>query len=187
MKACEPPPQTKAGQLFRNGSAFWNSYCTIADSLHLGSDLSLFGPLFVNLAFAGELYLKALLALETSTTVRGHDLHKLFNLLPPKVRASIEKRFTEAMSASHMHFFVAQARPDINFTLPGVLKEAARTFELWRYPGDDEPLNMPGPLQVVVAALQEQLCETHSALLSLLSSPLRSTDVQITAILGKAQ
>lgn len=179
-------PMDRAQQLFRTGSAFWNSYCDIANSLHYNQDFSLFGPLFVNLSFSGELYLKTLLLLENGTSIRGHHLDKLFNQVPINVRSMVETKYNSKIKESHMHSFVANARPDLNFRLVPVLKEAAKTFELWRYPGEDAPLNMPGPLELVVKSIQDFLCEKHVTLLSALQFPLRTTGVQVTAIIGKS-
>jgi hypothetical protein len=181
------PPQDRIAQaapFFRNGAAFWNAYCSIADSVgERNGDLSQFAPLFVNLAFSGELFLKVLLIVETGTSVRGHDLCKLFNQLPLPVRDAIQQRFDAAQSASQMHGMLASIRPSLKVSFSSALKEASRTFEAWRYPGEGE-LNAPGPLQMIVEAVKDQLLQTHMALESTLNGPLRSTRLKITAFIG---
>jgi len=176
----------RSKNLFRNGSSFWNCYCDIADSLHQNQDLSLLGPLFVNLAFAGELYLKTTVAAETGVSVEGHPLDTLFNKIPQSTRAEIEGAYEAGLAKSHIRQLLAKARPDLDLRLAAVLKEAAKTFELWRYPGEKAPLNVPGTLQFFVGAVQTYLCTKHPALLSALTSPLRQTGLQIAAVAGMA-
>ncbi|MHA6297107.1 HEPN domain-containing protein [Devosia sp. CAU 1758] len=76
---------------------------------------SVSAPTIVNYAFAVELALKVLHVVAIGSPAKGHDLEKLFSLLPEGVRENLPH-------------------------LSGCVSEIARYFEDWRYPFETDLL-----------------------------------------------
>ena len=76
-------------------------------------------PAIVSLAFAVELYLKAIILKGSGKPGRGHDLKELFGTIPSPDRADILAKFVEIDLGEHD--FQAE------------LSDAALTFNSWRY------------------------------------------------------
>ena len=76
-------------------------------------------PFAVNVSFACELYLKALMIRRSSASefVRGHDLKSLFESLSPEDRDAIRKMYGKKSGVS----------------LDQLLEESGKAFEDWRY------------------------------------------------------
>lgn len=115
-------------------------------------------PLYVNTAFACELYMKALILFEKPEMTKkefkklGHRLDNLFEALSPPIKAEIEKSFTdqsiqkhhkEAIS-SYQTFLSSDASDDEKdmakqcvqqnaISFDEILKNHALAFEHWRY------------------------------------------------------
>lgn len=76
---------------------------------------SVSAPTIVNYAFAVELALKVIHVVALGSSGRGHDLERLFNLLPEEVREKLPH-------------------------LSGCVADIARYFEDWRYPFEKDLL-----------------------------------------------
>lgn len=77
-------------------------------------------PAIVNLSFACELYLKALLIQSGhSSIIRSHFLDKLFSMLPKSIQGKMEEEFA--------------TRCQYPVTLQQTLEIHSKAFEKWRY------------------------------------------------------
>lgn len=116
--------RSPAGEIFSTAVAFANTsahlyenglkkYPTRGESIV---------PFVVNAAFSIELYLKAL-AKKHDVTLRGHELLKLYEGLPPKVLAEIESAIPGC----------ARDQKLVSPNFIGYLKELNDAFVNWRY------------------------------------------------------
>lgn len=64
-----------------------------AESILFACDAFYAIPAIVNIAFACELYLKALILRETSKPSRGHNLSALYDKIPTPIRNIVENQF----------------------------------------------------------------------------------------------
>lgn len=87
----------------------------------------------VNLAFAIELLLKALLYSEAKKA-RGHKLDELFELLSPQTQEEIKRNFAELLIRTSGH-----SRDTFGLTFEDKLKQYAKTYENWRYLHEKNP------------------------------------------------
>lgn len=165
--------------MFRNACGFWNSFCSIGNELGRTGNLTLVGPLWVNLSFSTELYLKFLLHLSTGQVVKIHDLHKLFNMLPVDQREAITHNYESVLAESEFYRTLGTIWTSRDFKLSIVLAKAAKTFQVWRYPGDGVDLNAPGTLQHVVLALQRHIGKQFPDAFAKLQGPLGTCGLSI--------
>jgi len=100
-----------------------------------------------NLAFALELYLKALLAHLGLAIPHRHDLRDLYGELPDAVRATIESVYDAALPdevrrlGGHVSFTFAKGSPEeprwddykVSLALPDLLARSNDLFQSWRY------------------------------------------------------
>lgn len=180
LKAELPPPSSnRAELLFANACAFWNAFCIIGNDLGRKGNLTLVGPLWVNLAFAAELYFKFLLSVNTGQIAKVHDLHKLFMLLPQDVRNDLTEQYEREISESKFYRTLSPLWQRQDLGIVKVLSSAAKTFEVWRYPGEGIPLNAPGSLQLVMKATQKHILEKHPRYFSSLDAPLEECHLSI--------
>jgi hypothetical protein len=98
------------------------------------------------LAFAVELYIKALRMLNRLGPKRIHYLDELYSDLPNNLRRSIEKRYNAGMGTSSRALVVnithkdatsqermKKPQPEVDQSLLGVLKRSRDVFTTWRY------------------------------------------------------
>lgn len=115
-------------------------------------------PLYVNTAFACELYMKALILFETPTMTiaelkkLSHRLDNLFDALSPPIKDEVKKQFTDQTIQEHQKELVLSYRNFLSSDAPeatknivkqglqqnvssfdGMLKNHASLFEDWRY------------------------------------------------------
>lgn len=76
-------------------------------------------PAIVNIAFACELYLKALIVRETNKPAIGHDLAALYDQIPPSIRNVVENQFKNKCKYP--------------VSLSETLEMHKKAFENWRY------------------------------------------------------
>jgi len=122
-----------------------DGFLTAARSLQNPSGGPPFNPfcapaIVTNLAFSTELYLKCLLQVETKQVVKeGHNLQKLFLMLPEQIRQEIEIVFNAVMakapavdlSSLPKDAQTAAAKQPKN--LLDALKAGGNAFVEWRY------------------------------------------------------
>jgi hypothetical protein len=98
------------------------------------------------LAFAVELYLKALNAVRSGGQwPRGHELKALFDCLPADDRAELERRY-EAVRAAAPGPVLEKVLPGRDLSLTRVLEESSNAFAELRYAY--EPAENPSPKQL---------------------------------------
>lgn len=106
-------------------------------------------PIITNMAFACELYLKALL-LAAAHKPRGHELRALFDNLPKKVRDSLADRYENLTGTPPARF-----RSELN--------DISKAFVDWRYVFED-PAPKPiflHDLHALARALFRETTATH--------------------------
>ena len=122
--------------------AYGESYRLAADHLRTAQPVGHFPfPEFVCIAFATELYFKALITIETGKAPRGHDLGHLFRLLSKPRQLRMRQLFNEqtkdpALKERHQYFasFMEARGTEVNpFTFDAALEASARGFEQLRY------------------------------------------------------
>jgi HEPN domain-containing protein len=93
-----------------------SQYCVSSIEDFLGGRMY---PFAVNISFACELYLKAIMMRRSSASeyMRGHDLKTLFESLPEEDRKAIEQLYNKKCRVS----------------LDKLLQESGKAFEDWRY------------------------------------------------------
>lgn len=104
-------------------------------------------PLVVNAAFSAELYLKAIIAIESSDSEvpRGHELEELFQRLSQQAQAKIESAFSK----------------ESGMALSDVIREANEAFVDWRYIYEDKVGLHPFELMKLCRALRGYVDETR--------------------------
>ena len=147
----------EACRMFGVGSGFWKGSKILSNYLGRTKDFDLAPPIFVNMSFAGEVYLKCLLLKRTGKYPRGHDLKDLFDKLPPKDQAPIEDAYKNIVENSPVfrHLMKGQSVPKLSTVLAG----AGKTFSKMRYSFECEK-GPPSPtvmLQEFIEAVQERL------------------------------
>ena len=60
--------------------------------------------------------------------MKAHDLHKLFNLLSPDIRAALEHEYESVIKASEFYNVLSKAWNSQNLKLVVVLERAAKTL-----------------------------------------------------------
>lgn len=101
--------------------------------VHIGKDDTILMPAaFCNIAFACELFIKAILLTteeyEDATSIRGHSLNYLFHLLP-----------SEFQKRAEAEIVISDANPA---SFNERLKRSADSFERFRYAYEQESLSM---------------------------------------------
>jgi hypothetical protein len=100
-----------------------------------------------NLAFALELYLKALLTHLNLPVPRVHDLRVLYDAIPRTIRTLIESIYDAALPdevrrlGGHVSFTFAKGSPEepqwddykVSLALPDLLARSKDLFQSWRY------------------------------------------------------
>jgi hypothetical protein len=121
-------------------------------------DSGLIPPMWVNLSFAGELYLKCLHLITNNNQKKGHDLKKLFETLHKKHRVAIKNIYNENLKNSLLVQGVIKKNNNIGniFDLTQMLTNDGTTFVNWRYSYEQLP-NLPTTLLEFVNALQQYL------------------------------
>ena len=108
-------------------------------------------PAIVNLAFACELYLKALLYQSGFVdAIRNHNLNELFCKLPDSTQGQMENEFA--------------ARSRYPITLKQILEIHSKAFENWRYAYEPEKENIEaylGNLQLAVEIIRDAFKEAN--------------------------
>ncbi len=111
----------------------------------LKSDAYYAFPAIVNLSFACELYIKALLSKSGHTSIiRSHSLDKLFHLLPESIQGQMEEGF-----ARQCHYPV---------TLQKTLETHSKAFEEWRYAFEEDKKSIeayPDNLQLATEIIRD--------------------------------
>ena len=121
-------------------------------------DYDLASPIFVNIAFAAELYFKCLLYMRHGTLIRGHNLKKLYSSLPKKDKIELEKFYNLRVQNSVLIKDTKKFHPDSNFDLRYVLGDIADTYVNWRYSFEKLPNSTAG-IGPLADALQDYIFE----------------------------
>jgi hypothetical protein len=156
--------------LFIIGSGFWKTVQLLSQRLGSTNDFDLLSPIFVNLAFSCEVYLKCLILIKTSKLEHGHDLYELFLKLPSIDRDVIERRYVLFLNSSPIVKAVQRDFPSIDFTLDKVLPEFSLTFQNWRY-SYEGAANQAQGLGEFVDAVQHHLMQINPELNKALHAP----------------
>jgi hypothetical protein len=163
-------PQAKS--MFLVGTGFWKTSKILSNYLGNAHDFDVVAPIFVNLSFAGEVYLKCLHLIRTGILLKGHDLRSLFNKLPETDKTLIENAYNNKVNRSPVVQAMKTHSPTVDLKLSTVLAEAGDTFEKFRYVYEHSP-NAPKTLGEFVDALQEHLRDVDPTLESALHVPFR--------------
>jgi hypothetical protein len=158
-------PPTAVQTMFGQASSFAEiSFAIFAQGLS-GNNVV---PFVVNSAFALELYLKTLAKLYGIQTW-GHDLLKLFELLPEPTQAAIEETFPQCRW---------QCGISTICDFREALKEMRNTFEEWRYLFEKErsgPINFHRMIFVMEAL--RNTCEQHEQIQNACKSSSRDVHI----------
>jgi HEPN domain-containing protein len=121
--AVDPKDVFKTAEVFRASSAILNNH---------GMPQCMF-PMVICSAFSLELYLKALILVESGKPAKGHDLKDLFSKTTPEsqkiIRASYETHKTKLDAMFAAVKGVPAPKTDFDF----VLHASAKAFEHFRY------------------------------------------------------
>lgn len=130
-------------RIFVIGHNFLVAQHSLRDMGRASHDLmdSLALPTSVVSSFCCELYLKALLHIETGTALRGHNLRKLYDALSRKTRVKLQGLWDEYVEsvASEWNRIEKHTGEKIARDLPSALSAGSRAFELMRYRYEDSP------------------------------------------------
>ena len=126
--------------------------------LVISSNNKTFIPNFVNMAFACELYLKAILQQKTGSYPRGHDLESLYN----KVIANINEIdflmiLGEEIGKGFIDIKVSTNVTMAKYQLQQMLNRHKNLFEDWRYIFEnppEKPYSVDGTLRAFAEALK---------------------------------
>jgi len=129
------------GAVFITAERFWKASRILAERMSRGPevDVGLSAPTVVLGAFAIEVYLKCLYAIEhRGKPAYGHDLLKLFGLLSKASRARIREQYDQEIKTDETtQVLVRYAREheqhEVNLDLDAVLRDARDAFATWRY------------------------------------------------------
>jgi hypothetical protein len=162
---------SEARDLFIIGTGFWKTSKILSNHLGKTHDFDVVSPIFVNMAFAGEVYLKCLHLIRTGKLLKGHDLKSLFDGLPKTDQVSIEDAYNRNVKNSPIVNAMKAQFPEIDLKLSTVVAEAAKTFVQCRY-AYEGPANAPKTLGDFVDALQQHLLCVDPTLETALHVPL---------------
>ena len=91
-----------------------------------------------NMSFAIEIYLKAIISHLGTEHKNTHDLLKLFNSLPNKVRSKLESKFNKSpkshlgkVGCFHLHSNIEPSNKE--FDIKSILSTSKDAFVTWRY------------------------------------------------------
>jgi hypothetical protein len=91
-------------------------------------------PMAVADAFASELYLKCLQAMELGKPAKGHDLKRLFDKLPSGTRNAIKAQYTNGVKANQdVVRSIRSAHPGFDVGFDNVIVMSSGVFERVRY------------------------------------------------------
>lgn len=111
--------------MFLQGNTFWDCACLCNDTAdnESGSVRSIYlrTPVIVNCAFACEIFLKLLLALQNTEYKKCHGLKELFDLLPKEIKEKINCYLLQNYGT---------LKDDNGFEL---LQMYSKAFTEWRY------------------------------------------------------
>lgn len=150
---------------------FFKAYQVLEENYETAT-LAVMGPAIVNLAFAVELYIKALHYSVTGKVPRGHNILALFKRLPKAIRKQIFNH--EAISQNpfmtrgddlSIKYFSKNYKPYERFT--DQMKAISRAFEQWRYSYEHGTLNYDSAFAVnlieAVRAIDDLTCTQKAA------------------------
>ncbi|MHB9003911.1 MAG: hypothetical protein ACYC6C_07580 [Coriobacteriia bacterium] len=120
-------------------------------------------PAVVCTAFSIELFLKALLTIETGGTPRVHSLKRLFGRLSTESATSIERHYDQLTSANPNVQAMKQQFPQISVALSDVLVSGDRAFEEIRYAYEGHAAS-PHGLNELARAVRNHIAELTGAL-----------------------
>jgi hypothetical protein len=163
-------------RMFKVGSGFWKGSKMLSNCLGKTKDFDLTSPILVNISFAGEVYLKCLLLIQTGKYPKrgreAHDLKRLYDELPKTDQAAIDNAYKNNFENSLL--FRLLMKPKSVPKLRTVLAGAGETFINVRY-GFDSEKEPPGPtvgLQEFVEAVQQRLLAIKPELEAALDVPI---------------
>lgn len=168
--------KTQAWDMFKVGTGYWTGSKILSNYLSKTKDFDLTSPILVNMAFAGEIYLKCLLLIQTGKYPKrkreAHHLKRLFDELPKTDQVAIEDAFKNNMENSLLLRLLKKPKsvPKLRTMLAG----AGETFINLRYSFDPEtkPAGPTIGLQEFVDAVQQRLLAIKPELEAALDLPL---------------
>lgn len=126
------PGNRKIGEAIIQARAF-HKLAELGVEAYFGGDRTTWTAVTPVLAFAVELYLKALNAVRSGGQwPRGHELKALFERLPADDRAELERRY-EAVRTAAPGSVLGKILPGRDLSLNGVLEESSNAFAELRY------------------------------------------------------
>jgi hypothetical protein len=168
--------KTQAWHMFKVGTGYWNGSKILSNYLGKTKDSGLHSPILINMSFAGEVYLKCLLFIQTGKYLKrgreAHHLKRLFDELSKMDQAAIEDAFKNNMENSPLLRLLM--KPKLIPKLRTVLAGAGETFINVRYSFDPEtePAGPTVGLQEFVEAVQQRLLAIKPELEAALDVPL---------------
>jgi hypothetical protein len=159
----------EAWRMFKFAGGFWKAHEVLSNYLGKTKDDSdLHPPIFVNLSFAGEIYLKCLLLIQTGDYPKkkeAHDLKYLFDNLPATDQSAVDETYKNEFKNSVLYRY-CMTRKTVP-KLSSVLDGAGETFVNMRYSFESKPKSKPkskskdqGPtigLQEFIEAVRRQI------------------------------
>jgi HEPN domain-containing protein len=148
-------------QLRVQADDFLRAYKVLAKNYD-AANLAIMGPSIVCLAFAAELYLKDLHVILTGKAPRIHNIHKLFEKLPPSIKQEIfahksisQNPFMTRGDVLSPEYF--SSTYSLNDRFVDQMKAISDGFEKWRYAHESVALKYDSFFAI---ALIEAVAET---------------------------
>jgi hypothetical protein len=121
----------EAWRMFKVGNGFWKGSRILLNSLRETKDSDLHIPIFIDQAFAGEIYLKCLLLIQTGKYPKGHDLKFLFDQLPATEKSAVDEIYKNEFKNSILYRHLMTRK--VVSKLSSVLARAGKTYVNMRY------------------------------------------------------
>lgn len=148
-----------ATRIFDSAEAFFHAVYSLKDSAERGNPNILQMVVAVNSAFALELYLKCLIAIERGSFAWGHDLRELYYQLSSEARSDIEMQHRKLENTSDV-FALARAR-GVETDVASLLNLGRNAFELFRYAFEDGAEDAIWGLDGVTLLVRKRILERH--------------------------
>lgn len=164
--------------IFLSAETFRCAVETLSAHHWLGKSKSVYlYPIWVNLAFECELYLKCLLAICGVTAEKIHFLHKLFAAIPISTQNAVILEYKVLSVATPRYTSFFKTYPHFKADLPSVLQDASQVFPKIRYAyeGLDPGVKMHPHLEIPCRALRNVILAIHPKWPSRLKASIPAT------------
>lgn len=148
-------------KIFLSAEGFLASSSILASEHRRGNVWVIF-PMYVNQAFACELYLKCILAIKTPQLPKVHKLHQLFDSLPKQDKATLVRRYKYICTLDPNHKLFFTLHTHFKDDLRSVLEGGSEIFSKIRYAYEGIGLEKHlAYLNLPIRAIRETIIECH--------------------------